>query len=71
MAPLYHTLLHLRAWHRRVFGRRCSYKRNKHDTLVYLLELFTINLTMHPVSGFIVLLTCMQVCIEPIVPDYW
>ena len=62
--------LHLRAWHGSVFGRRCSYKWNKHDTLVYLLELFTINLTMLPVSGFIVLLY-MQVNMEPIIPGYW
>ena len=70
MAPLYPCLIAFTGMALEGLGRRCIYERHKHDTLVRLLELFTINLTMLPVPGFIVRLY-VQVNMEPIIPGYW
>ena len=66
MAPLYPYLVAFpgMAWHG--LGRRCIYERNKHDTLVRLLELFTINLTLRSVPGFTMRL-CVQTDMKPFV----
>ncbi len=51
MAPLYPYLIAFTGMALAGLGRHCIYERNKHDTLVRLLELFTIILTMLPVPA--------------------